>query len=58
LLRSTIARVKVLYVLIGMAEATILPFMALLLAERGFTPAGIGLVLSLMSLAAFVASPL
>ncbi len=41
-----------------MAEATILPFMALLLAERGFTPAGIGLVLSLMSLAAFVASPL
>jgi len=58
LLRSTIARVKVLYVLIGMAEAAILPFMALLLAERGFTPAGIGLVLALMSLAAFVASPL
>ncbi len=51
-------RLRVVFVLLGAAEATILPFFALFLEERGFGAKGIGVVLALVSLAAFAASPL
>jgi PPP family 3-phenylpropionic acid transporter len=46
-----------LFVLFGVAEAAILPFFPLLLRERGLSFALIGLILSAMSFAGFVANP-
>ena len=46
-----------LFTLLGMSEATVLPFFPLLLHERGLGPAEIGLVLAGMALASFLANP-
>jgi MFS family permease len=53
-----LTRLRVAFGLLGAAEAAILPFFALFLEERGFGATGIGVVLALVSLAAFAASPL
>jgi MFS transporter, PPP family, 3-phenylpropionic acid transporter len=45
-------------VLVGVADATILPFIPLLLRERGFGSADIGLLLAGMALAGFATGPL
>jgi PPP family 3-phenylpropionic acid transporter len=52
-----LVRVKILFALSGVAEAAMLPFFSLFLLGRGFKPEGIGLVLSLVALAGFLASP-
>ena len=51
-------RVQVLFTLVGVAEAALLPFLPIVLSERGLSPAEIGVVLSLAALAGFVAAPL
>jgi MFS family permease len=51
-------RTKVLFTLVGVAEATILPFIPLLLLERGLPASEIGLLLAAMALAGLVANPL
>jgi PPP family 3-phenylpropionic acid transporter len=48
----------VLFVLVGVTEAALLPFLAIVLLERGLSAAEIGVSLSLASLAGVVASPL
>jgi PPP family 3-phenylpropionic acid transporter len=50
-------RVHVLFALIGVAEAALVPFVPLLLRERGFSSEDIGVLLAVMSLAAFAAGP-
>ena len=56
--RPSLWRVDLLFALVGVAEATIVPFIPLILHERGFGFADIGLVLAAMSLAAFASGPL
>jgi MFS family permease len=51
-------RVQVLFTLVGVAEAAILPFLPIVLKDRGLSAAEIGLVLSIAALAGFVATPL
>jgi PPP family 3-phenylpropionic acid transporter len=51
-------RVQVLFALVGIAEAAILPFLPIVLHERGLSAAEIGVVLSVAALAGFVAAPL
>ena len=46
-----------LFALLGMSEATMLPFFPLLLSKRGFDAAEIGLVLAAMALAAVLSNP-
>lgn len=46
-----------LFTVLGISEATMLPFFPLLLHQRGLSPGEIGLVLSAMALASFVGSP-
>jgi len=55
--RTALWRVHLLFALVGVAEATIVPFIPLILHERGFGFADIGLVLAAMSLAAFASGP-
>lgn len=50
-------RLNVVFVLVGAADATILPFMPLYLFERGFGAAAIGVVLAVAALASFVTGP-
>jgi len=50
-------RVQVLFTLVGVAEAAILPFLPIVLSERGLSAAEIGVVLALAALAGFVAAP-
>jgi PPP family 3-phenylpropionic acid transporter len=51
-------RVQVLFTLVGVAEAALLPFLPILLSVRGLSAAQIGVVLALAALAGFVAAPL
>ena len=53
-----IRRVQVLFALVGFAEASLLPFLPIVLKQRGLSTAEIGLVLALAALAGFVAAPL
>jgi PPP family 3-phenylpropionic acid transporter len=55
--REAIRRLNVAFVLIGAAEAIVLPFIVLYLFERGFDAPAIGVVLSAAALASLVASP-
>jgi PPP family 3-phenylpropionic acid transporter len=48
----------VLFTLVGVAEAAILPFLPIVLQDRGLSAAEIGLVLSVAALAGFVSTPL
>lgn len=50
-------RVQLLFGLVGVAEAALLPFLPIVLKERGLSAAEIGVVLSLGALTAFVAMP-
>jgi MFS family permease len=51
-------RVQVLFTLVGVAEASILPFLPIVLRDRGLSAAEIGAVLSVAALAGFVSTPL
>ena len=51
-------RVQVLFTLVGVAEAAILPFLPIVLRDRGLSVAEIGVVLAVAALAGFVATPL
>ena len=51
-------RVQVLFTLVGVAEAAILPFLPIVLRDRGLSAAEIGVVLAVAALAGFVATPL
>jgi PPP family 3-phenylpropionic acid transporter len=51
-------RVQLLFGLVGVVEAALLPFLPIVLKDRGLTAAQIGVVLSLGALTAFVAMPL
>jgi PPP family 3-phenylpropionic acid transporter len=50
-------RVQVLFALVGAAEASLLPFLPIVLDRRGLSAAQIGVVLAVASLAGFVATP-
>ena len=50
-------RVQLLFVLVGVAEAAILPFLPIVLKDRGLSAAQIGLVLAVAAAAAFFAMP-
>ena len=45
------------YLLLGLATGVLLPFSAPILADRGFSPAGIGLLLAVTSVAILLAMP-
>jgi len=51
-------RVQVLFTLVGVAEASILPFLPIVLRDRGLSAAEIGVVLSVAALAGFISTPL
>jgi MFS family permease len=51
-------RVQVLFTLVGVAEASILPFLPIVLKDRGLSAAEIGVVLSLAALGGFISTPL
>ncbi len=51
-------RVQLLFALVGVAEAALLPFLPIVLKDRGLSAAQIGAVLALAALAGFVAAPL
>ena len=51
-------RVRVLFGLVGVAESAIVPFLPLLLRDRGLSPQAIGAVLALLSAVAFATGPL
>jgi MFS transporter, PPP family, 3-phenylpropionic acid transporter len=48
----------VLFTVVGVAEAAILPFLPIVLKDRGLSAAEIGVVLAVAALAGFVATPL
>ncbi len=54
---APIRDLNVVFVLVGAADATILPFIPLYLFERGFGAPLIGVVLAVAALASFVAGP-
>ena len=49
--------IRALYLVVGLGVAVVYPFLAVILASRGFDPTAIGLVLGLTSLASIVAMP-
>jgi MFS family permease len=51
-------RVQLLFGLVGVAEAALLPFLPIVLKDRGLSAAQIGVVLSLAAATAFVAMPM
>jgi MFS family permease len=51
-------RVQVLFTLVGVAEAAILPFLPIVLRDRGLSAAEIGVVLAVAAAAGFVSTPL
>jgi PPP family 3-phenylpropionic acid transporter len=51
-------RVQVLFTLVGVAEAALLPFLPIVLNDRGLSAAEIGVVLAVAAAAGFVAAPL
>lgn len=50
-------RVQVLFTLVGLSEAAILPFLPVVLKDRGLSAAEIGVVLAAAAAAGFVAAP-
>jgi MFS family permease len=58
LLPVQLRRVQVLFTLVGIAEASILPFLPIVLQDHGLSAAEIGVVLSVAALAGFVSTPL
>jgi PPP family 3-phenylpropionic acid transporter len=56
--RVQLRRVQVLFTFVGVAEASILPFLPIVLKDRGLSAAEIGVVLAVAALAGFVATPL
>jgi PPP family 3-phenylpropionic acid transporter len=56
-LSETTRGLNTVFALAGAADATVLPFMALYLFERGFGPSAIGIVLAAAALASFVVTP-
>jgi MFS transporter, PPP family, 3-phenylpropionic acid transporter len=52
-----IRRVNRAYILVGVAEASFVPFLPIFLLERGFDAAQIGVVTSAAGLASFIAAP-
>src|SRR3977135_285817 len=55
--RAAIGELNLAYVLVGAADAVLLPFIPLYLFERGFGASMIGVVLAAAALASFVAGP-
>ncbi|HKI92362.1 MAG TPA: MFS transporter [Gaiellaceae bacterium] len=53
-----LVRVRVLFCLVGVAESAIVPFLPLLLRDRGLSPQAIGAVLALLAGVAFASGPL
>jgi len=53
-----IRRVNRAYILVGVAEASFVPFLPIFLLERGFNAAQIGVVTSAAGLASFIAAPI
>src|SRR5207247_6502517 len=53
-----IGRVRLLFVVLGASESTLLPFFSVYLLDRGFSTTEIGVVLGVLGLAAFLTSPL
>jgi PPP family 3-phenylpropionic acid transporter len=53
-----IRRVQVLFTLVGVAEAAILPFLPVVLKDRGLSAAEIGVVLAIAAAAGFISTPL
>jgi MFS family permease len=51
-------RVQVLFTLVGVAEAALLPFLPIVLKDRGMSAAEIGVALAVAAAAGFVAAPL
>ncbi len=51
-------RVQVLFTLVGVAEAAILPFLPIVLQDRGLSAAEIGVVLAVAAAAGFISTPL
>jgi MFS family permease len=51
-------RVQVLFTLVGFSEAAILPFLPIVLRDRGLSAAQIGVILAVAAAAGFVAAPL
>ncbi len=51
-------RVQVLFTLVGVAEASILPFLPIVLKDHGLSAAEIGVALAVAALAGFVSTPL
>ena len=51
-------RVQVLFTLVGFSEAAILPFLPIVLKDRGLSAAEIGVVLAIAAAAGFFAAPL
>jgi MFS transporter, PPP family, 3-phenylpropionic acid transporter len=54
----SLLRVRALFCLIGFAEAAFVPFLPLLLRDRGLDPQAIGAVLALLAAVGFAAGPL
>ena len=54
---AQIRRVNRAYILVGVAEASFVPFLPIFLLERGFNAAQIGVVTSAAGLASFIAAP-
>lgn len=55
---ASLLRVRALFVLLGAAESAFVPFVPLLLHDRGLDPQAIGAELALMSAVGFAAGPL
>jgi MFS family permease len=53
-----VRRLQLLFAVVGVAEAAILPFLPIVLHERGLSAAEVGAALALASLSGFVATPL
>jgi PPP family 3-phenylpropionic acid transporter len=53
----SIRELNLIYILVGVTDATILPFILLYLFERGFSPSLIGVVLAGAAMASFIAGP-
>lgn len=54
---GSLVHVRALFCLLGVAESALVPFLPLLLRDRGLDPQALGAVLALMSAAAFAAGP-
>jgi len=55
---ASLLRVRALFLLLGLAESAFVPFVPLLLRDRGLDPQAIGAALALMSAVGFASGPL